>query len=623
MANALNVKIGGDIQELERALSQASRAIQDTGRRMTSMGKTLSARVTAPLVALGGVAVKQAGNFERLRTSMDILNGSVEEGARNFERLQQFSARTPFQLQDLASAQNMLQGFGQTADDAFHSLEMIGDIAAVTGGSIEGIGIAFGQAAAEGKVMTRDIRQFINQGVPMVKLLAETMGVAQSEIFDLASQGEISFEILQQAFRDATTEGGMFAGGMEKQSKTINGLFSTLKDNVALALGELGDSIVDALSLREVIPELIENIGRATEWFKSLSDDARRNILLITAAIAGIGPALIAVGVTVTALGVAIGALASPVVLVVGAIAGLVTAVVYLRENWEAVIERVSDIGWWRNAIIDMVQFLNKYSPISLMIDQFNNLLEFFGREGIPNPFDRINESLEGLKVETKEYEHQFGSLKDAILNTIEEFSGIDFRTMFTGVPVVTENVQRLGKGIERASLPVRQLGLTFQQVENSEISPAIQRIMDRLNRKAQMLEFVTGIANDFTNSFGQGMANVVVQGERVIDVLKNIGKLLASSVIQRGLSALLTGGLGGTGFFGAGGGLFGRLFNVNDALITSGGDVVKFHPDDNILAMKDFSGLGGGTQRVEVFGTLKGQDLWVSSNRGGETYGR
>ena len=59
---------------------------------------------------------------------------------------------------------------------------------------------------------------------------------------------------------------------------------------------------------------------------------------------------------------------------------------------------------------------------------------------------------------------------------------------------------------------------------------------------------FAEKLAGQFTASFGQGMSNVVVQGEKLVDVLKNIGKLLLSSAIQIGIQALLTGGLGGTG---------------------------------------------------------------------------
>jgi tape measure domain-containing protein len=187
--SSLNIRIGANIKELQTAMQRAGKSVEQLGDRMTSVGKTLSMRLTAPLAALGGLAIKQAADFETLQQSMNALNGSVEEGTRNFERLKKFSATTPFQLQDLAKAQNMLQGFGLAADEAFQSMKMIGDVAAITGGDIHGIGIAFGQAAAEGRLMTQDIRQLINQGVPAIQLLAETMGVAESEILSLASEG--------------------------------------------------------------------------------------------------------------------------------------------------------------------------------------------------------------------------------------------------------------------------------------------------------------------------------------------------------------------------------------------------------------------------------------------------
>ena len=67
--------------------------------------------------------------------------------------------------------------------------------------------------------------------------------------------------------------------------------------------------------------------------------------------------------------------------------------------------------------------------------------------------------------------------------------------------------------------------------------------------------------------------------------MLRQIG----SQAFVSGIGALL----GGGGF--SLGNVFGSVFGVNDAMVTSRGDVVKFHPDDNILAMKDFSNMGGG----------------------------
>ncbi len=118
-------------------------------------------------------------------------------------------------------------------------------------------------------------------------------------------------------------------------------------------------------------------------------------------------------------------------------------------------------------------------------------------------------------------------------------------------------------------------------------------------NRMLQGFNATNRLANTFANSFGSGLNNIVVEGERVIDVLENIGKLMLSSGIQLAVQTLLTGGLGGTGFFGSGGGLIGRIFGVNDALIRSDGSIVRFHPKDNILAMKDFGSLQPASQGV------------------------
>lgn len=279
-----------------RAADTIEQKFQKVGQRMRRIGAGMSAAITAPLVGVGGMALKTAADFESLRQSMDILNGSVEEGARNFERLKEFSAGTPFQLQDLAEAQNMLQGFSLSADEAFESMSMIGDIAAVTGGDIKGIGVAFGQAAAEGRLMTRDIRQLINQGVPAIQLLADTMDVASSEVLDLAADGEITFDILLQAFREATREGGMFADGMEKQANTLAGVWSTLKDNVSIALAELGNTIAEELDLKQLTKDITANIRTITERFSNLSSDTQKQILKMAGLFMAGGPIMIGLG---------------------------------------------------------------------------------------------------------------------------------------------------------------------------------------------------------------------------------------------------------------------------------------------------------------------------------------
>jgi tape measure domain-containing protein len=380
----------------------------------------MSLKLTTPILGLGTAAVMSAGKFEKLRTSLNVLTGSAEEGSKAFERLVKFSAGTPFQLDELVKANNTLLGFGMSSDSAYKALKNIGDIAAVSGGDLQGISVAFGQVAASGRLMGQDLLQLINNGVPIIDMLASSMGVATSEVKGLVSEGAVTFPVLIKAFEDATSAGGQFAGGMELQSKTIFGLFSTLRDNMNIALAEIGNSISENLNFAQVVGDLTAYVQRLTASFKQLTPEAQKKLILIAGIAAAIGPMLVVVG----QLSIALGGLASafafltgPIGLVVVAIAGVTAAFVYLVDNWEAVKERLGDMGWWRNALIDMVQFIIDFNPFSVLIEAYNKLANLMGGNPITNPFTEMSEGLEGLKVETKEYEHEFGTFAEAVKN--------------------------------------------------------------------------------------------------------------------------------------------------------------------------------------------------------------
>jgi tape measure domain-containing protein len=278
-----------------------------------------------------------AGKFEKLRTSLNVLTGSAEEGSKAFERLVKFSAGTPFQLDELVKANNTLLGFGMSSDAAYKALRNIGDIAAVSGGDLKGISVAFGQVAASGRLMGQDLLQLINNGVPIIDMLASSMGVATSEVKNLVSEGAVTFPVLVKAFEDATKAGGQFAGGMELQSKTIFGLFSTLKDNVNIALAEIGNSLAENLDLAKVVTDLTAYIQRLTAAFKQLSPQAQKTIIAIAGVVAAIGPALIIIGklsVGLSALPGIFAALTNPIGLTIAALGALVLAIDAGIQKW-------------------------------------------------------------------------------------------------------------------------------------------------------------------------------------------------------------------------------------------------------------------------------------------------
>lgn len=175
---------------------------------------------------------------------------------------------------------------------------------------------------------------------------------------------------------------------------------------------------------------------------------------------------------------------------------------------------------------------------------------------------------------------------------------------------------------ISDLSAKLRELQLIQSSVNNPEQYQLLQTAIDAVKNEMSLLtgetvglsnglQFVDALATTFVNNFGQGMTNIVMQGEKLQDVLKNIGKLLLSSAIQLGVSLLLTGGVGG----GVSGGLFGAIFPKLKTPSLSGG------------ALATAGAVAGSinTNNVSLSGEfrVKGTDLVLSLERANQVINR
>lgn len=246
-----------------------------------------TAGLSASLGVVGVMSLRQAANFETASMQMEILSGSVEKGNKLYKDLIKLGAETPFEIAELMKATKTMMGFGMEADNAFENIKRIGDVAALTGGSIEGIVLAFSQSAAAGKVMGQEINQFINNGVPIIDMLAKTMKKPTKEIKELAANGKITFDILERAFIEATSEGGKFNNGAIRLSSTLGGLYSTLKDNVNMALMEFGVEVSKVLELKDKMKDFTDILGKLNESFKGLSPEVKEWIIYSGLALIG------------------------------------------------------------------------------------------------------------------------------------------------------------------------------------------------------------------------------------------------------------------------------------------------------------------------------------------------
>lgn len=185
--------------------------------------------------------------MESTRVSFETMLGSAEKANRVLAGLNEFSNVTPFQNSEVIQAGRNLIAFGTEAEDLQPTLKNLGDVAAGLNIPFTELAEIYGKNKVQGKLMTQDLNQMAGRGIPIFGELAKVMGVAQGEIRDLASKGQIDFKHLEIAFQNMAGQGGMFFNMMQKQSETFSGKWSTLMGKIQVSSIGLGEKILPKL----------------------------------------------------------------------------------------------------------------------------------------------------------------------------------------------------------------------------------------------------------------------------------------------------------------------------------------------------------------------------------------
>jgi tape measure domain-containing protein len=208
-----------------------------------------------------GTGIKLAAEFEQTTVAMTTMLKSGEMAKSLLADLTSFAASTPFEFPEIAAAAKQLLAYGSSASEILPQIRMLGDVAAGVSQPIGDIAYLFGTVRTQGKAMTVDINQFAGRGIPIYAALAKTLGTTTAGVRKLAEEGQISFDTINGAFQEMTKSGGQFYGMMAAQSNTVAGLFSTLKDNVGMALRQIGDTFIKEFNVKDGMKGLIETVG--------------------------------------------------------------------------------------------------------------------------------------------------------------------------------------------------------------------------------------------------------------------------------------------------------------------------------------------------------------------------
>lgn len=288
---SVEYKFESNADELKKQVKDAEDAIKSAGEqgaasanRATEAVKKTSAAVKAlavAAVAAIGKVIKEGvaynAQIESYTQAFATLLGSEEAAVSKLEELKNFAAVTPFELSDVAKATQTMLSFGISADKASEYLQYLGDVSMGNKERLDSLTLAFSQVSAAGKLTGQDMRQMIDAGFNPLQEIAEMTGETIGELQERMSAGGVSAEEVAKAFAHATSEGGRFYQAMNKQSTTLSGQLSTLKDNAKAFLGSLTSGLSTTISqnllpkANALLQDLNENADEVAGTLKSIA----------------------------------------------------------------------------------------------------------------------------------------------------------------------------------------------------------------------------------------------------------------------------------------------------------------------------------------------------------------
>jgi len=514
---SVNIRLGANITDFQSKMKKAQKSFKKTAGSLKSIGKSMSMGVTAPLLAFAAASVKafdtQAKAEAKLKTA---LNGNEKAYKSLTAQARELQKITTFGDEETIAAQSMLASMGLEEEAILRLTPLVQDMATAKGMNLS--------AAAD--------------------LVAKSVGSSTNAMsrYGIEIEGAVgSSERLDSAIAGLS---GQFKGQSEAAAKAGAGGLKQLQNS----FGDLMESIGGMLM--PILNNLVGYIQGLVDAWTNLDGGLKIAIVTFAGILAAIGPVITIVGL----LGGAFAFMISPVGLAIAVLAALTAAFIYVADNWDAFAERLGDVGWWKNALIQLLQWWIEYTPLSLIIKGLNGVLDFFGQAKMPNPFEAMSDSLESLKVDTKEYKNEFGSFGDAVSNAATKA-----KTALLGIG------SGLGVGDSEGSVVisgVNVIEIDIEQVEeeaeiiDTAYGDSILALKEKMTGlKDATKEFGLAMANDFAGS----MANAVVSGEDFLQSMKNIfidmAKQIAAMIIKAAILAAIFSMIPGMGVAQAAGG--------------------------------------------------------------------
>lgn len=272
-----------ELKATASALKSANNGMDSFGKSASETGNGLTAALTksqllaSAISTLSTAALSGAKQFvsmgieynaqiESYRVGLTNMLGDAEAANAAMQAIQEDAARTPFSVDSLTQANQLLISAGENAEYSRKVIMALGDAVSATGGGnaeLSRMAANLQQIANVGKASAIDVKQFAYAGINVYQVLADYTGKTVQEVQSMT----ISYDLLSKALIAASEEGGRYYNAMDTQSQTMNGRVSTLKDNVSQLAGLMTGDLSSGIGV--VISNLNDMTVAAIDAYKT------------------------------------------------------------------------------------------------------------------------------------------------------------------------------------------------------------------------------------------------------------------------------------------------------------------------------------------------------------------
>ena len=309
----LLIKIGADSYEFQQKARQVERSMESLQKKLSSVGKTLSVALTAPLTALGVVALKNADTQQQAeKRLLTALRGRSDVQQRLIAQAGELQSRSVLGDEVIIGQQAYLASLGMTEEQIGRVIETSAQLSAATGmtldSAVKNLAKTYGGLTGE-----------LGESIPKLKeLTAEQLKNGEAVDFILKNY---------KGFAEGAASVGL---GVMRQLQNAWGDFL---EQIGFAMMPLATKVTKALS-------------GIVSWLQTLSPEIKRVVVAIAGVVAAIGPLTLGIGGVIKIipmLAAGFTALLSPVGLIVSALLALGAAFAYAKVQKQKMVDELAN----------------------------------------------------------------------------------------------------------------------------------------------------------------------------------------------------------------------------------------------------------------------------------------